>query len=292
MTISVGNRVTQRYFLFVPSRAINSSAMRVSASITVLIATAAILPSAGAQVLVPPRTADSAPAHRVVHFHATKENVKTLFGPAEPVAALRPGDILETTTLDCFGGALQNPGDKLSQVTMDNPLTGPFYIEGAQPGDTLVIKFLELTVDGNQGIGVYGPGFGALTSSTYTPMLASELPERIWFYPIDRTANTATFKPADSNFNVKIPLHPFLGCVGSAPANGEARSSIVPAEFGGNLDSPEASAGNTLYLPVNVRGALLYLGDGHAAMGAVPTISPWSGVRHYALQLPAEPRRP
>jgi acetamidase/formamidase len=77
----------------------------------------------------------------------------------------------------------------------------------------------------------------------------------------------ATFKANDSNFTVNIPLHPFLGCVGVAPADGEARSSIVPAEFGGNMDAPEASVGNTLYLPVNVPGALLFLGDGHAAMG-------------------------
>jgi amidase len=62
-------------------------------------------------------------------------------------------------------------------------------------------------------------------------------------------------------------MHPFLGCIGVAPANGEARSSIVPAEFGGNMDAPEVSVGNTLYLPVNVAGALFYFGDGHAAMG-------------------------
>src|SRR5205807_8450649 len=66
---------------------------------------------------------------------------------------------------------------------------------------------------------------------------------------------------------VSFPLHPFLGCIGVAPANGEARSSIVPAEFGGNMDAPEVSKGNTLYLPVNVAGALFYFGDGHAAMG-------------------------
>jgi acetamidase/formamidase len=71
----------------------------------------------------------------------------------------------------------------------------------------------------------------------------------------------------DSDFSVKIPMHPFFGCIGVAPANGEARSSIVPAEFGGNMDSPEASAGNTVYFPVNVKGGLLYIGDGHAAMG-------------------------
>src|SRR6202030_3956032 len=69
------------------------------------------------------------------------------------------------------------------------------------------------------------------------------------------------------SFSVKIPLNPFSGCIGVAPAGGEARSSLVPAEFGGNMDIPEATVGNTLYFPVNVPGALLYLGDGHAAMG-------------------------
>src|SRR5207302_8839441 len=91
--------------------------------------------------------------------------------------------------------------------------------------------------------------------------------ERGWFYPIVHASTTATYKALDSDCSVKIPVHPFFGCIGVAPANGEARSSIVPAEFGGNLDSPEASVGNTVYFPVNVKGGLLYLGDGHAAMG-------------------------
>jgi acetamidase/formamidase len=152
-------------------------------------------------------------------------------------------------------------------VKGDNPLSGPFYIEGAEPGDTLAVKILDLQVDGDQGVGAFGPGFGALNATNYTPMLEKPLPERIWFYPIDRENNEATFHAHDSNFSVQIPLHPFLGCIGVAPANGEARSSIVPAEFGGNMDSPEVSAGNTVYFPVNVPGALLFMGDGHAAMG-------------------------
>src|SRR5207302_274846 len=140
----------------------------------------------------------------VVKYHASMGDVKYVYGVAEPVARLKSGDVLETNTVDAFGNAIQKPGDPLSLVKGDNPLTGPFYIEGAQPGDTLAVK---------------------------------------------------------------IPLHPFFGCIGVAPAGGEARSSIVPAEFGGNMDSPEVSVGNTLYLPVNVPGALLYMGDGHAAMG-------------------------
>jgi len=147
-------------------------------------------------------------------------------------------------------------------------LTGPFYIDGAEPGDTLVVKILDLQVDGNQGVGTFSPGFGAANNTHYSPVLESQpLEDKIWFYPIDRAKNTVTFQALDSKFKIDFPMHPFLGCIGVAPANGEARSSIVPAEFGGNMDAPEVSRGNTLYLPVNVPGALFYFGDGHAAMG-------------------------
>jgi amidase len=204
---------------------------------------------------------------KTVRYEATLENVKYTFGVAPPVAHVRPGDTLDANSLDCFGNAIKKPGDTLALVHGDNPLTGPFFIEGAEPGDTLVVEILDLQVDGKQGIGAFAPGFGALNETNYTPMLHPPLPERIWFYAIDKESNTATFQALDSKFTTKIPLHPFLGCIGVAPAGGEARSSVVPAEFGGNMDAPEASAGNTLYLPVNVSGALFYFGDGHAAQG-------------------------
>ena len=182
-------------------------------------------------------------AQAVVHYTTTTANVKYLFATAEPVLRLKSGDILDTNTLDCFGNGLK------------------------KPGDTLAVKILDLQVDGNMGVGAFAPGFGAINETNYTPMLHAPLPERVWFYPIDHAANTATFKALDSDFTVKIPVHPFFGCIGVAPANGEARTSVVPAEFGGNMDSPEASVGNTVYFPVNVKGGLLYIGDGHAAMG-------------------------
>ena len=209
----------------------------------------------------------TAAAQNVVKYHSTMNDVKYVYGVAPPVARLKPGDVLDTNTVDAFGNAIKKPGDSLSMVKGDNPLTGPFYIEGAAPGDTLAVKILDLQVDGDQGVGAFAAGFGALNETSYTPMLHTPLPEKIWFYPIDHASNTATFKALDSDFSVKIPLHPFFGCIGVAPANGEVRSSIVPAEFGGNMDAPEVSVGNTLYLPVNVSGALLYMGDGHAAMG-------------------------
>ena len=200
-------------------------------------------------------------------YEPADKDLKYVYATVPPVATLKPGDTLETRTADCFGGAIKKPGDTMALVKGDNPLTGPFAIAGAEPGDTLVVKILNLTVDSNQGIGALAPGFGALNTTNYTPMLNANLPEKIWFYDIDHAANEATFHAADSKFAVKIRLTPFLGCIGVAPAGGEARSSVVPAEFGGNMDTPEVRPGYTLYLPVNATGALLYIGDGHAAQG-------------------------
>jgi acetamidase/formamidase len=207
------------------------------------------------------------PAPRVVKYRATIADVKYVYGVAPPVARLAPGDVLETNTLDCFGDVIRKPGDTLALVKGDNPLTGPFHVEGAEPGDTLVVKILELELDSDQGVGAFAPGFGALSTTFYTPMLNPPLPERIYFYPVDRARNVGTFRAQDSGFSVEIPLTPFLGCVGVAPPLGEARASVTPGEWGGNMDSPEASPGHTLYLPVNVPGALLYVGDGHAVQG-------------------------
>jgi amidase len=211
----------------------------------------------------------SAPdAPRVVRYEVKPSELKYTFAASyQPVARLKSGDILETNTVDCFGNAVKKPGDTLSMAPGDNPLTGPFFVEGAEPGDTLAVKILDLKVDSNQGVGALAPGFGALNSTNYTPMLNPPIKEKIWFYPIDHAANMATFQALDSKYTVKIPLHPFFGCIGVAPAGGEARSSVVPEAFGGNIDSPESSVGNTVYFPVNVTGAMLFMGDGHAAMG-------------------------
>jgi acetamidase/formamidase len=209
----------------------------------------------------------AAAAQQTVRYEPSDKDLKFVYATAPPVATLKPGDILETKTFDAFGNVIKKPGDTMAMVKGDNPLTGPFAIAGAEPGDTLVVKFLELTVDSNRGVGALAPGFGALNTTTYTPMLNANLPEKIWFYDIDSQTNQATFHALDSGFTVKIPMQPFLGCIGVAPAGGEARSSVVPAEFGGNMDAPEARPGHTLYLPVNAPGALLYFGDGHAAQG-------------------------
>jgi amidase len=206
----------------------------------------------------------AAQAGRIVHYELKMPELKTVYGVMPPVMHVKPGDTIDTTTVDADG---KEPAAKGYKVDGPNPLTGPFYIDGAEPGDTLAVKFISIETNAKEGFGSAGPGFGALNSSGYTPMLGAPIPRLEWPYLIDKIHNVATFKAKDSDFTVKIPLHPFLGCLGVAPAGGEARSSIVPAEFGGNMDAPEASVGNTLYLPVGVPGALLSFGDGHAAMG-------------------------
>ena len=103
--------------------------------------------------------ASSGAAQTVVRYEPKEGDLKYVFGVAEPVARVKPGDIIDTKTFDCFGNVIQKPGDTLAKVKGDNPLTGPFFVEGAEPGDTLVVKILELTVDSNQGVAALAPGF-------------------------------------------------------------------------------------------------------------------------------------
>ena len=88
-----------------------------------------------------------------VRYRPAEKDLKFVYATAPPVATLEPGDILETNTVDAFGNVIKKPGDTMAMVKGDNPLTGPFAIDGAEPGDTLVVKFLELTVGFDQGRG-------------------------------------------------------------------------------------------------------------------------------------------
>ena len=169
----------------------------------------------------------SALAQNVVHYTTTIDDVKYLFATAEPVARLKPGDILDTNTAGlALAMCCCKPGDTMSMVKGDNPLAGPFYIEGAELGDTLAaVKDSRSAGGWRYRSGRVLSGFGALSGSHYTPVLEPPLKDRVWFYHVDHASNTATYKALDSDFSVKIPMHPFFGCIGVAPANGEARSS-------------------------------------------------------------------
>jgi len=206
----------------------------------------------------------------MTEFRPEAEQYAFTFGGVAPVRKVRPPAVLRLWTDDAFGGALRTPSDLPSEkLTMPfvNPQTGPFYVEGAEPGDTLALHFADLTPARSFGASATIPLFGGLTSTDRTATLQDPLPERTWIYEVDNARGTVGFQAQSSDLRLELPMNPMLGTVGVAPAAGEARSSLVPDAFGGNMDTPEMRAGATCYLPVNVPGALFSVGDGHYRQG-------------------------
>jgi acetamidase/formamidase len=192
------------------------------------------------------------------------------FGGVEPVASVAPGSALSTWTFDCFGGRVRSASDVVSEVCDPrylNPQTGPFFIEGAEPGDTLAVHFVSIEPRFAWGVSANVPFFGSLTATPTTAMLHPALAERTWYYELDLQDRLVRYAAVDSEFTLDLPLDPMHGTVGVAPPLGEARSSLAPGSWGGNMDTPEMRSGVTCYVGVNVEGALFSLGDGHARQG-------------------------
>ena len=175
---------------------------------------------------------------------------------------------MELWTDDCFGGLIETVDDVPSdKITAFNPQTGPFYVEGAEPGDTLALHFVSLEPARDWAVSTTFPLFGALTSTLRTVTLQEALPEIVWRYEVDRSRDTVRYQARNGDQTVDLPLEPMHGTVGVAPLGGEVRSSLVPDAHGGNMDTPEMRAGTTCYLGVNVEGALFSIGDGHYRQG-------------------------
>jgi acetamidase/formamidase len=206
----------------------------------------------------------------IVEFRPEPEQYAFTFGGVPAVRKVRPGTVLRLWTDDAFCGALRSTDDMPSaKLTMPfvNPQTGPFYVEGAEPGDTLVLHIAGLSPARSFGASCTIPFFGGLTSTDRTATLQDPLPERTWIYEVDTERQTVGFAALGGDLRVELPMDPMLGTVGLAPAAGEVRSSLVPDAFGGNMDTPEMRAGVTCYLGVNVEGALFSVGDGHYRQG-------------------------
>jgi formamidase len=176
----------------------------------------------------------------------------------DPVLSVLPGQTIEVETIDASGGQL-GPGstlDDLAKLSFDhvNPVTGPIFVEGAEPGDAVAITFLDFKPSG-WGWTANIPGFGLLADQFTDPAL------HIWKY------NPAAMEPALYGPGGKVPLKPFVGTIGLALAESGSHSVVPPRRVGGNLDIRDNSVGTTLYLPVEVAGGLLSLGDTHAAQG-------------------------
>ncbi|MFF4617201.1 acetamidase/formamidase family protein [Nonomuraea jabiensis] len=206
----------------------------------------------------------------VVSYRPSPEDLSYTFGGRSAVGKVRPGTILELYTEDCFGGRVRTVDDLPSQVCEFpylNPVTGPFHVEGAEPGDTLALHFVRITPARDWAVSTTFPHFGALTSTHTTATLQPPLEERVWRYDIDLDRGVAVYHARNSDFSVALPLDPMHGTVGVAPAANEARMTITPDAHGGNMDTPELRAGVTVYLGVNVEGGMFSIGDGHGLQG-------------------------
>ncbi|MEU3270126.1 acetamidase/formamidase family protein [Saccharomonospora sp. NPDC006951] len=206
----------------------------------------------------------------VIEFAPTKEQYTWTFGGADPILRIKPGTLMRLWTEDAFSGRLRSPDDRPGE-TLDmrevNPQTGPFYVEGAEPGDTLAIHFVDLEPARDWGASATIPFFGGLSTTERTALLHDPLPDLTWIYQVDREKDVVVFEALRGELRLDLPLEPMLGTVGVAPAGREVRTSLVPDMFGGNMDTPEMRAGATCYLGVNVEGALFSVGDGHYRQG-------------------------
>ncbi|MBI3492211.1 MAG: acetamidase/formamidase family protein [Acidobacteria bacterium] len=179
-----------------------------------------------------------------------------------PALHVKPGDRVVTKTIDAAGV----DWDGKSVATGPNPQTGPFYVDGAEPGDMLVITFERLET--NRATAYSGSLLSPYTVDPTAIAARVDRDAKRLTWTIDKARGVATLDQAEIQpGGMVLPLHPMLGCVGVAPARKEAISTATPGAWGGNMDYAGMGAGAKLMLPVNEPGALLFLGDGHARMG-------------------------
>jgi acetamidase/formamidase len=185
-----------------------------------------------------------------------------VFSPyLDPIARVQPGETVAIYTKDAFEDRITKPDDVPSEILGSylNPQTGPIFIEGAEPGDTLKVDIIDIEPTRDWAVSLFFPFFGGLTSTNATRTLQDPLPERVWLYQIKDGW-------LEHNERLRFPWRPFLGTIGTAPEI-EALSALTPFDHGGNMDVPDVRPGNSIYLPVRTPGAHFFTGDCHAGQG-------------------------
>jgi amidase len=190
-----------------------------------------------------------------------------VFNPyREPIARVKPNERVTIHTDDAFESRITKkedlPSRALATAKFLNPQTGPIYVEGAQPGDSLAVRIESIEPTRDFAVSVLIPYFGGLTSTNLTRTLQEPLPERVWIWDLVDGGDNFV----NEELGVKLPWEPFLGTLAVAP-DLEAITALAPGPFGGNMDVPDVKPGNTVYLPVWNSGALVYTGDCHARQG-------------------------
>ena len=186
------------------------------------------------------------------------------FAVRPPVLTIKPGDTVETETFS-RAGDYYDP-DKAGPWPGE---VGPFAVEGAAPGDTLVVRILKLAPNRDIAISNHtGTGISGVSGDSRTRMLNDPLPARRFVWRLDRQRSIGRLEiPNSASKSIELPLRPMLGRVAVAPAGEEAWGGLWPGDFGGNLDASDVAQGATIHLPVFHPGALFYFGDFHALQG-------------------------
>ena len=207
------------------------------------------------------RAAKNSASPQTRTFEPTKFH-RVFSGGIAPEMRINPGDTIRTTTVDAGGRDAKGVRRSMG----GNPETGPFYVEGAMPGDTLSVKFNRIRLNRDSA----GSGDrivpSALTAGYYRNAKYDDKFSSEW--KLDRENGYAMLaKPTEKLKNFRVKLRPMLGCVAVAPPGNQSFRTGWPGSFGGNMDYNGLREGVTVYLPVNQEGALLFVGDGHAAEG-------------------------
>ena len=203
---------------------------------------------------------------------AVPEHYYNTFSHTNPVfLRIHEGDIVATKTLD--SGGMDDHGQ--SRATGGNPLTGPFYIEFAQPGDAIRVHLRKVRLNRNWGSTSYRLGpFSVLPEyvesfypNHYKADLVRKGRDNLLAWDLDLKTNTVKLRePASARIKLEFPARPMLGCIGVAAPGDFSPTSGPSGSYGGNLDYNEIAEGATVILPVYHAGALLFMGDGHAIM--------------------------
>jgi amidase len=215
-----------------------------------------------ATLLAPAGTAQVAPVVPTTYYRT--------FSRAHPVfKRIKPGEAVATRTLD--SGGQDEKGETRSDPF--NPLTGPFHVEGAEPGDALAVRITKLAMNRNWGWTAFRLGLFSLTPehvehvypSSYKQDLVRKGRSNLVPWDIDLERKTVRLRePVSKVLPMEFPARPMLGCIGVAPAGDFAPTSGPSGSYGGNLDYNKIGEGATVYLPVYHPGGLLFVGDGHA----------------------------
>lgn len=190
---------------------------------------------------------------------SSKTCVLAMSAENAPVARVPQGEPVIFETLDCFSNTLQDEATPFTSVSWDciNPATGPVWVEGAEAGDILRVDILDIELD-DHGVVASAPGFGEMPDTVL---------ERTRLVPLRDGKALFQWKRADGSvIEEELPIDPMIGVIGTAPASGSVPTG-TPDAHGGNMDCKRITQGATLYLPVNVPGALFAMGDMHAIMG-------------------------